>query len=301
LVSVSDIFGPINIYYFVRKLKDHNFYGQQNMNSEKISIQMFGIKTPIIREGDDIVQILETSLEDVGVVPTDGDILVLAESAVGTAEKRVIELASILPGERALFLGEKYGIDPREMELVLQECDEIFGGVPGAALTITKGVLAPNAGIDASNAPEGRVVLLPKDPRISSENIRTRLEQSYSCRLGVIIGDSRTQPLRLGCTGIALGVSGFIPVEDARGTCDIYGKPLRITYKAVADNLVSAAELLMGEAGERIPCVLIRGAPVNMVNESPDMPTISMEGCMYFGNIIKGRTECAGIESQKNG
>ena len=89
-------------------------------------------------------------------------------------------------------------------------------------------------------------------------------------------------------------------MEDARGTCDIYGKPLRITYKAVADNLVSAAELLMGEAGERIPCVLIRGAPVNMVNESPDMPTISMEGCMYFGNIIKGRTEGKDIGSQKN-
>ena len=145
------------------------------MNSEKTSIQMFGIKTPIIREGDDIVQILETSLEDAGVVPIDGDIFVLAESAVGTAEKRVVELASIIPGEKAQLLGEKYGIDPREMELVLQECDEIFGGVPGAALTITKGVLAPNAGIDASNAPEGRVVLLPKDPRKSSEYIRADL------------------------------------------------------------------------------------------------------------------------------
>lgn len=275
-------------------------YRQQNMNSEKTSIQMFGIKTPIIREGDDVVRILEDSLENAGIVPIDGDILVMAESAIGTAERRVIELSSIIPGEKALSLGEQYGIDPREMELVLQECDEIFGGVPGAALTVTKGVLAPNAGIDASNAPEGRVILLPKDPKKSSENIRTRLEQRYSCRLGVIIGDSRTQPLRLGCTGIALGVSGFVPVEDARGTCDIYGKPLRITYKAVADNLVSAAELLMGEANERIPCVLVRGAPVNMINESPDMPTISMEGCMYFGNVIKGKTECSMIESRKN-
>jgi coenzyme F420-0:L-glutamate ligase len=260
------------------------------MSSENTSIQMFGIKTPIIREGDDIVQILETALEEAGLVPIDGDIFVLAESAVGTAERRVVKLANVTPGEKAKVLGERYGIDPREMELVLQECDEIFGGVPGAALTITKGVLAPNAGIDSSNAPEGHVVLLPEDPRKSSEKIRKRLEQRYSCILGVIIGDSRTQPLRLGCTGIALGVSGFVPVEDARGTDDIYGKPLRVTYKAVADNLVSAAELLMGEAGERVPCVLIRNAPVIMVNESPDMPTISMEGCMYFGNVIRGRT-----------
>ncbi|HWR25189.1 MAG TPA: coenzyme F420-0:L-glutamate ligase [Methanosarcina sp.] len=268
------------------------------MDSQNTSIQMFGIKTPIIKEGDDIVQILEASLEEANLSPVDGDIFVLAESAVGTAEKRVIELASIVPGEKAQLLGEKYGIDSREMELVLQECDEIFGGVPGAALTITKGVLAPNAGIDASNAPEGYVVLLPKNPKRSSQYIRSRLEQRYSCKLGVIIGDSRTQPLRLGCTGIALGVSGFVPVEDARGTFDIYGKPLRITYKAVADNLVSAAELLMGEAGERIPCVLIRGAPVKIVDESPDVPTISMEGCMYFGNIIRGRNE--GKETEKN-
>ena len=83
---------------------------------------------------------------------------------------------------------------------------------------------------------------------------KSRRSIPCTCRLGVIIGDSRTQPLRLGCSGIALGVSGFVPVEDARGTDDIYGKPLRITYKAVADNLVSAAELLMGEAGERVPC-----------------------------------------------
>ena len=252
---------------------------------------MFGIQTPIIKEGDDIVRILEISLEEARIVPVEGDIFVLAESAVGTAEKRVIELASIIPGEKAQLLGKKYGIDPREMELVIKECDKIFGGVPGAVLTITKGFLAPNAGIDSSNAPEGRVVLLPKDSQKSSEYIRKRLEQLFSCRLGVIIGDSRTQPLRLGCSGIALGVSGFLPVEDARGTFDIYGKPLIITHKAVADNLVSAAELLMGEAGERIPCVLIRGSQVNMVDESPEMPKISMEDCMYFGNIIKGRKE----------
>ncbi|AKB25823.1 Coenzyme F420:L-glutamate ligase [Methanosarcina sp. MTP4] len=269
------------------------------MNSELNSIQMFGIKTPIIRAGDDVVQILEAALKEACVEPLEGDIFVLAESAVATSENRVVELEQIKPGERAVALGEEYELDPREMELVIRECDEIFGGVPGAALTITKGILAPNAGIDASNAPEGHVVLLPEDPRKSAENIRKRLEERYSCRLGVIVGDSRTQPLRLGCTGLALGVSGFVPVEDARGAFDIFGKPLHITHKAVADNLVSAAELLMGEGGERVPCVLIRGAAVKLIDESPEMPKISMEGCMYFGNVIKarGRKE----ESQKQG
>lgn len=266
------------------------------MNSEITSIQMFGIKTPIISAGDDLAKILETSLKEAGLEPLEGDIFVLAESAVASAEKRIVELASITPGKEAQDLGKKYELDPREMELVLKECDELFGGVSGAALTITKGILAPNAGIDASNAPEGCVVLLPKDPRKSADELRKKLEQYYSCGLGVIIGDSRTQPLRLGCTGLALGVSGILPVEDARGSTDIYGKPLRITHKAIADNLVSAAELLMGEAGERVPCVLIRGAPVKYLDESLDMPKISMDACMYFGNIIQGK----GIKSSNS-
>ncbi len=108
------------------------------MNSGKNYIQMFGIQTPIIKEGDDIVRILEISLEETCVVPVEGDIFVLAESAVGTAEKRVIELASIVPGEKAQILGKKYGIDPREMELVTKECDEILGGVPELYLQLQK-------------------------------------------------------------------------------------------------------------------------------------------------------------------
>lgn len=269
------------------------------MISKITSIQMFGIKTPIIKAGDEFVPILEAAFRDAGLEPEDGDVLVLAESAVATSENRVVNLTSINPGKKALELGERYGIDPREMELVLRECEELFGGVPGAALTITKGILAPNAGIDASNAPEGCVVLLPEDPRKSAEGIRKRLEERYSCRIGVIVGDSRTQPLRLGCTGLALGVSGLEPVEDDRGLSDIYGKILTLTHRAVADNLVSAAELLMGEAGEQVPAVLIRGAPVKLIDSSPEVPTISMDGCMYFGNIRKAHAEETGSEEQE--
>ncbi|MDD2440183.1 MAG: coenzyme F420-0:L-glutamate ligase [Methanosarcinaceae archaeon] len=264
------------------------------MTSKINSIQMFGIKTPIIKAGDELAPVLEAALQEAGLKPEEGDVLVVAESAVATSENRVVELAGIVPGKKARELGKDYGIDPREMELVLQECDELFGGVPGAALTITKGILAPNAGIDASNAPEGCVVLLPKDPRKSAAEIRKNLEKHYSCSLGVIVGDSRTQPLRLGCSGLALGVSGFEPVEDARGFSDIYGRALTLTHRAVADNLVSAAEILMGEGGDRVPAVLIRGAPVKLIDSSPEVPTISMEGCMYFGNLGKAKKRIPG-------
>ncbi len=255
------------------------------MVSELPSIQMLGIRTPLIGAGDDIVEVLCGAFEKHGVFLEDRDILVLAESAVATAEGRLVDLSTVVPGKIAKELAGKYCLDPREMELVLCECDEIIGGVPGAALTLTNGTLSPNAGIDGSNAPEGHVVLLPEDAQKSAAYIRKGVEEYSSCHVGVIIGDSRTQPLRLGCMGVALGTSGMVPVEDARGSHDLFGKPLHITRKAVADNLVSAAQLLMGEADECIPCVLVRGAPVEMCEGSEEMPLFTPEECMYYSNI----------------
>jgi len=257
------------------------------MGPDCSSMQMFGIRTSIIKPGDDIIEVLADAFENAGITPVDNDILVLAESAVATAEGRLVLLDDVNPGTEAEELALKYELDAREMELILRECDEIFGGVPGAALTITKGTLSPNAGIDSSNAPDGYVVLLPEDSQKSAALIRAGIEERHSCRVGVIIGDSRTQPLRLGCTGIALGTAGIMPVEDARGSRDLYGKALHITHKAVADNLASAAQLLMGEAGEGVPCVLVRGAPVEVVEGAVEMPLFSSEECMYYSNIRK--------------
>ncbi|MCG7850230.1 MAG: coenzyme F420-0:L-glutamate ligase [ANME-2 cluster archaeon] len=249
-------------------------------------LELFGIKTPLIRPGDDMGSVLIRSIRDSGLTIMDNDIVVLAESAVATAEGRVVDLRNVIPGGEAEELGEKYAVDPREMELILQECDEIIGGVPGAVLTITKGNLSPNAGIDGSNAPPDCVVLLPEDPMASAVRIRGQLQEAFRCRLGVIVGDSRTQPMRLGCVGIALGVSGLQPVEDARGSKDLFGKELTITSKAIADNLVSAAQLIMGEAGEGIPAVIVRGLD-SITGENDEIPIFSKDECMYYSNISK--------------
>lgn len=256
-------------------------------SGDKTPMQLIGIRTPIIRSGEDIVEILVESLKKQGTQLQDSDVIVLAESAVATAEGRIVRLTDIDPTTEAHELALKYQLDPREMQLIIEECDEIFGGVPGAALTITRGTLSPNAGIDSSNAPDGCVVLLPKDPQKSAALIREGLEKAFSCHIGVIVGDSRTQPLRLGCVGIALGTSGMEPVEDARGSLDLFGKELKITRKAVADNMVSAAQLVMGEAGEGIPAVVIRGSAVKIIEGSVEMPLFSREECMYYSNINK--------------
>ncbi|CAD7773368.1 Coenzyme F420:L-glutamate ligase [Candidatus Methanoperedenaceae archaeon GB37] len=247
------------------------------------------VRTPILTPEDRISDALIGSMEKERITPEDGDIFIIAESAVATTEGRLVDLSSVTPTEEALRLAEKYMIEPREMELILREADEIIGGVPGVVLTITRGVLSPNTGIDSSNAPEGHVTLMPLNPTASAREIRSALEEHYGCRCAVIISDSRTQPLRLGTIGVALGCSGIEPVEDARGRRDLYGKPLRITQRAIADNLASAAQLLMGEASEGVPAVIARGTGLYMRDrgdgEAQEIPLIPRDECLFFGAL----------------
>ena len=255
-------------------------------------MEVLGIKTKLMKTGDDLVEMILAGLENAGLALEDGDVLVLAESAVATWEGRVVKLSDVVPGTLAMKLARKYDKDPREMQLIIRESDHIMGGIPGVVLTIKDGFLYPNAGIDHSNAPSGHVVLFPEDPQRSASIIKTKLNEIYNTKIGIIIGDSRTHPLRLGCVGVALACEGLIPVEDARGQKDLYGKTLEITRKAVADNLTSAAQIVMGEGDEGIPAVIIRGAPVKLVDDNdPEMvkiPSIAPDECMYVGSLKRG-------------
>jgi coenzyme F420-0:L-glutamate ligase/homotetrameric cytidine deaminase len=246
-------------------------------------LEVLGIKTELVKVGQDLAAAISIGMERAGLTLEDGDVLIVSESAVATWEGRVANLEEIVPGETARTLAPRYDKDPREMELILQESDQILGGIPGVVLTMKTGFLYPNAGIDHSNAPPGHVVLFPRDPRRSAAEIRRRLGRGK--KIGVIIGDSRTHPLRLGCVGVALACEGLEPVEDARGERDLYGRELRITRKAVADNLVSAAQVVMGEGGESIPAAIIRGAPVEIKEASGEIPKIPPHECMYIGAL----------------
>jgi coenzyme F420-0:L-glutamate ligase/homotetrameric cytidine deaminase len=253
-------------------------------------LEVLGIKTELVRAGDDLVEVLLRGMERADLNLEDGDVLVIAESVVATAEGGVVKLSDVTPGSRALELAEKYRKDPREMELVIGCSDRIMGGIPGVVLTIKDGFLYPNAGIDHSNAPPGTVVLFPEEPQMSAAQIRKRMEEAAGKKIGVVIGDSRTHPLRLGCVGVALACDGIVPVEDARGQNDLFGRPLEVTRKAVADNLVSAAEVVMGEGDEGVPAVIIRGAPVKFTGDEEEttIPSIAPEECMYIGSLRCG-------------
>ena len=250
---------------------------------EKNKMKLYPIKTKIIKPGEDIIKIILNTLEETSLPLKNNDILVLAESAVATSQNRIVKLSSIKPSEKALKLSQKYKLDPRLAELILQEADVILGGVEHVLLTIKDKTFQANAGIDKSNVPEGCVTLLPLNPTETAEKIRRRIYKTLNVKIGVIIADSRTQPLRLGNVGMAVGVAGFKPVKDERGHRDLFNKPLRITRRAIADNLASAAEVLMGEADESIPAVLIRGAPVEFTDEKipPDQTYIPPNECLY--------------------
>ncbi len=259
-------------------------------------MEVIGIKTDLVGVGEDLVEALQNGMQRAGLCFRDGDILVVSESVIATWEGRVIDLDTVEPDERAHALADHYGKDPREMALIIKESDSIVGGIPGVVLTLNDGFLYPNAGIDHSNAPPGHVILFPKDSSISAKILRERL--SSGRRIGVIVGDSRTHPLRLGCVGVALACQGIVPVEDARGQDDLYGRKLMITRKAVADNLVSAAQVVMGEGDEGIPAVIIRNSPVEVIDGDDQslfsMPRIAPHDCMYIGALTGGLRPYAG-------
>ncbi|HMA05231.1 MAG TPA: coenzyme F420-0:L-glutamate ligase [Methanomicrobiales archaeon] len=249
----------------------------------KTGFSVFGVKTPLIRAGDDLPSII---LEAAGKSPAkgvrDGDILVIAESPVATAEGRAVSLDRVTPSDRARELAGRYGMDPRLAEVVLGESDAVVGGVAGFLLTMKQGTLLPNAGVDLSNTPPGTALPLPRDPDGSSARIRRALEERTGAKVAVIIADSRTHAMRLGCSSVAIGCAGIRAVIDERGRTDLYGHILEVTQRAVADNIASAAVLVMGEADESVPCAIVRGLGLPIVDEV-GVPSIAAEECLFMG------------------
>jgi coenzyme F420-0:L-glutamate ligase len=247
-------------------------------------MELYGVQTPIIKSKDNLVDILFSAITKQGLALEERDILVIAETVVATAQGRIRQLEKVHVSSEAKALARQHQLEPELAQLVLEESDEILGGVPHVLLTITSGILMANSGIDHSNAPPGYVVLLPEHPAKEAWRIKDGLESRANRELGIIIADSRTQPLRLGTVGLAVAVAGFEPVKDLRGHPDLYGRQLRITRSAIADNLASAAQVLLGEANEQTPAVLIRNAPVTFTKDRtpPDALVISRQECLYF-------------------
>jgi len=201
---------------------------------------------------------LKRMLNAISLSPKTGDIFIISGKFLAMSEGRYLKLEEVNYMQDAKKLSERYSMQPCLAEVVLREADRIVGGIQGFLLTVKDGAFSPNAGVDKSNIMKGYVILHPSDPSKFARMIRDWVFVEYSCRIGVVVTDSRLQPLRMGTVGIAIAASGLPAIIDDRGKKDLFGNVMRVTRRAIADNLASAAQLLMGETREAIPLVVAR-------------------------------------------
>jgi coenzyme F420-0:L-glutamate ligase len=251
-------------------------------------MRVLGLSMPLITPGADIASMILRASEQVGGL-RDRDIVVISSSALATAQGRVKKLASVRPSPRAKQLAKRSDLEPEFVEIVLREADKVLGVAKGAIATLKDGMLCANAGVDHTNAPLGSVTLMPEKPDQAAEEILRALKKRVEGRLGVIIADSHVQPLRLGTVGQAIGVAGMEPAIDCRGKRDLYGRRLRITFRGIADQLASAAQVEMGEADERVPAVVIRWAKVEFTDQPRTSVKIQPNKCLFFAALKLGK------------
>jgi coenzyme F420-0:L-glutamate ligase/coenzyme F420-1:gamma-L-glutamate ligase len=223
---------------------------------------------PEIRHGDDLAKFITDLAHQAGIRFEDGDIFVVAQKIVSKAEGRIVELASVIPSERARSIAKRLNKDPRAIEVILKESRRIVRTERVLIAETHHGFVCANAGVDHSNMPGDDVVtLLPRHPDRSAKKLAAALRKRTGKRVAVIISDTFGRPWRLGLTDVAIGAAGVPVLLDLRSTRDRHGKLLTSTVLAIADELASAAGLLMGKS-EGTPVVLIRGYRYKPVFES---------------------------------
>lgn len=247
-------------------------------------MQLYSIKSKLILPGDPVAARFVEALSVARLRVKSGDIVAVASKVVSLSERNIVSLAKVKPTVLARRLGHRFGILPEFAQVVLDESDAVYGGVPGVLLTVKNGDAIANSGVDRKNAPGDSVIPWPLDPQRSAETLRRTLNRKLGKRVGVVIVDSRVTPLRLGTIGLAIACSGIQPIRDSRGMKDLYGRKARITFQALADGIAGAAQLMMGETRERIPFVLVRGAPVQLSDRTGSM-TLPIKDCLYMSQI----------------
>jgi len=244
------------------------------------------LRVPKVVPGCNLSAVIIEALESRSFVLRTKDVLAVPSKVASLCEGRIAKLSKVVVSDRAERLANKWRMNEELTQLVLDEADEVLGGVRGFLLTIKDGILTANAGIDLKNSPIGTATLWPTNPDRSAREVRKSLEVRYQKRIGVLIVDSRVTPLRLGTIGLAIGASGLIPIKDDRGRLDLYGRKVKVTQTNIIDDLASAAHLLMGEVKEQIGAVIIRDAPVHL----SDRPTsrqarLSAARCLISSNL----------------
>jgi coenzyme F420-0:L-glutamate ligase / coenzyme F420-1:gamma-L-glutamate ligase len=219
---------------------------------------------PLIRGGDDLASLMAAALRAGGISPRVGDVLVVAQKIVSKAEGRLINLATIEPSAQAVAVAAKVDKDPRLVEVILSESVRIVRVRRGLLIVEHRlGFIMANAGVDQSNVapPEGGpwALLLPEDPDRSADTLRRQLARLTGVDIAVVINDSFGRPWRHGTTGVAIGAAGLPALLDLRGRRDLFGRQLEVSVVGFADEIAAAGSLLMGQADEAQPAVLVRG------------------------------------------
>jgi coenzyme F420-0:L-glutamate ligase/coenzyme F420-1:gamma-L-glutamate ligase len=233
------------------------------MTSSVVVLALDGI--PEVAPGDDLGGLLVEAIRATpGVRPIrPDDVLVVTQKVVSKAEGAIVDLATVEPRPEAVAFAERWDRDARQVEVVLREARRVVRMERGILVVETgHGFVCANAGVDASNVgPRSgeHVTLLPRDPDASAARLRAAIREGLGIDLPVVISDSFGRPWRWGIVDVAIGVSGLHPLQDLRGIPDVDGRPMRVTVRAVADELASAAELALGKVGRR-PAAIVRGA-----------------------------------------
>lgn len=226
------------------------------------AVQVLGVEgLPIVKRGDDLGRLICEAAARMGWPVLDGDVVVVTHVVVSVVEGAVVDLDSVEPSGFALNLASRLGKDPALVEVVLREAWGIRRMGDGVLITETRqGFVCANSGVDKSNvAGERTVALLPVDPDASAARIRGEIRRACGCDVAVVVSDTHGRPVRMGEVNVAIGVSGLKPIRDRRGEKDLFGYVLRVKQTAVADELASAAELVIGQADEGVPAAIIRG------------------------------------------
>ena len=245
-----------------------------NLRSANNKLEVIALNNlPSIKEDDDIAKIILNQSRENNLDIQENDIFVIAQKIISKSEGRLIDLQRVETSRKAEEIAKEVSKDPRLVELIIQESNEIIRIQDGVIIVEHRlGHILANAGIDQSNIEdgEGHVLLLPENPNKSAEQIRRDLELSLGIRISVIISDSMGRAWRLGTTGHAIGSSGVKTIIDLRGKSkDLFGRELQTTVIGFADQIASAAALVIGESNEGKPVAIVRG--IDMPSDSDNV------------------------------
>ncbi len=235
---------------------------------------------PLIQPGQDVSDEIINAIASESILVDDGDVIAIAQKIVSKSENRYLDISSLSPADEAKTLSKQIDKDPKFIQAILNESKKVVRYRMGVLIVEHKlGFIHANAGIDRSNIDQEQdiVLLLPEDPDESAKEISQSLSQFFKKNVSVIITDTMGRPFRNGIVGFTIGSHNIECILDERGQKDLYGNELKVTQIGIADELAAAASLLMGQAAQKKPVVIIKGYKFKQNNLSDSQSLIRGE------------------------